>query len=51
MTFEELCKEVYKCKTNEEVNKLLDKYLEQVKDKPKVKRKGNYGVKRSKGRT
>ena len=29
ITYEELFKEVKKCKSNEEINELLDKFLEQ----------------------
>ena len=32
MTFNELFTEVKKCKTNKEVNELLDKYLESLED-------------------
>lgn len=32
MSFEELFREIKKCKSNEEVNKLLDKYLEILED-------------------
>lgn len=39
MDFKELTKEVYKCKTNKEVNELLDKYLEGVERASKNKEK------------
>lgn len=43
LTFDELLKEVYKCKNNYEVNELLDKYLDDIeyKEKPKKKIKNN----------
>ena len=32
MSFEELFTEIKKCKTNKEVNEILDKYLETIED-------------------